>query len=133
MDTLERRALIDVLDNPETRLDYLVVLAHDVDAGEIGHACIVLRYVPDRFTVEAASWRAYLAAFAAKPATSLELLAATILSDVNDVAIARWMEISATVKDGFGGSHTVVLTDSQPGWKNDDLMGRMVRLGDATT
>lgn len=127
---MERRALIDVLDSPEPRLDFLSILDHAIDADEIGAVAVTLRYVPDRFNIESASWQRYLAALAANPGPSLEALAARILSDVNDVVIARWMEVSAALQDDRG-THSVVISDCQPGWQNEELLTRLVRLGDA--
>lgn len=130
MDTLERRGLIAVTENPETRIDYLSVLHVQIErAGHAGTISILMRYVPDRQIIEAAAWSDYVTSVSAEETASAEWLATTILADANDVAIARWMEIVVETADPEGCRHLVAVSDTQPGWSNETLLARLAPLG----
>ena len=87
MDVLARRTLIATGTNPDPRLDYVVGLEGSIAAvGNTVPIAINLRYIPDKVIVEPASFGRYLEALASINWPSLEELAVTLLSDVNNEA-----------------------------------------------
>lgn len=119
----QRRALLVTDANPGHALDYLNTLT-----GSVGNADrITLRYVPDKLTLRPDAFSAYLDSFAALTAQPLEQLAITILEDVDNEVIPRWVEIAAERNDGVSAVHRVLVEDRQPNWDNPGLLARLER------
>lgn len=113
-----RRPLLVGDVNPNIRLDYLVTLSAQTEAGTIR-----LRYVPDRLVLAPGAFAAY-AARLGDVSSAPERLGVTVLDDVNNEIVPRWIEV--TVEASGVGRHAVTVTDQQPNWSNPSLM---VRLG----
>ena len=130
MDVLARRALIVTGANPDHRLDYVVGLEGSIDAaGNIAPIAINLRYIPDKVIVEPTSFSRYLEALASIDWPSLEELAVTLLSDVSNEVIARWVHVSLSTPARQGlDTHTVMLEDRQPKWDNPHILSRLKKL-----
>lgn len=129
MDVARRRGLIETANNPEPRLDYVVALEGHMATGDgtVPNA-ITLCYVPDRLIIDPASFGRYLKALSEVEWRSLEDLAVTILTDVNNEAVARWVHVTASTHEaGQSGldRHTVTLEDRQPSWDNAPLLSRL--------
>jgi 7-cyano-7-deazaguanine reductase len=119
MDLHARRSHLRNADNPEPRIDYVVTLE-----GSIGGKRVRLRYVPDQHILLPDSLSEYLTAF--DPAgTHLESIAATILHDLNNELVARWVQVSVWNSDASGSTHRVVIEDHQPKWDNPGLLARL--------
>ena len=130
MDVLARRTLIATGTNPDPRLDYVVGLEGSIaTAGNTVPIAINLRYIPDKVIVEPASFGRYLEALASINWPSLEELAVTLLSDVNNEVVARWVHVSLSTPSSQGlDTHTVMLEDSQPKWDNPRVLSRLRKL-----
>ena len=119
----ERRDLLAAHPNPDNRLDYVVTLTGRIRAAD--ESCEVeLRYVPDRLVLETQAFENYLAAMSQEPWDNLEHAAVTLLDDIHDQLIARWIQLSVT----GGQGHSILLEDRQPKWENPQLLQRLRRL-----
>jgi len=128
MDILERQALLKTDRNPDTKLDYVSSLNARIDLGQNGILNVALRYVPDRLILCPDTFSLYLEALSDIEWNSLEKVAAVILNDVNNVLIARWVQLSVTSpqnKGEAGVDHAVLLEDRQPNWDNPSLLSRL--------
>lgn len=101
------REMLRPAPSPDPRHDYLVELA-----GAAGDAAVRVHYIPDRDIVGAASVAAYLAALDASQ--TAEALALTILDDVNNQLVPRWVKVTVTRDQPL--RHRVTVDDCQPGW-----------------
>jgi len=109
-----RRAILAPSALPSARVEYVVRM--DLE-GETGH--LSLMYVPDRFTIHQQALSDYMALVDGLN-LSTELKAITILEDLVNELVCRWLRVSLSI-DG----KTIILEDRQPGWKNDDLLARL--------
>lgn len=118
--TAERRARLATTENPARRLDYLVVLKGRLvlPKGRPGDdRPVELRYVPDRVILAPRALDAYLAAL---PPDSLEALVATVLADLNNELVPRWVAVALA-----DGQHRVIAEDRQPNWDNPELLAHL--------
>ena len=114
-DTLDsRRAVLAPQALPPARVEYVVRMDIECEGGLLS-----LLYVPDRFTVDEAALAAYMPQVDAMN-LSVELKAITILEDLVNELVCRWLRVSLTLN-----GKTVVVEDRQPGWRNDDLLVRL--------
>lgn len=131
MDVLTRRSNLDTRANPGQRLDYISELEGQVSqSGLAGPVQVAIRYVPDRLIVEPGSFGRYLGALGGVTWQSLEELGVTVLEDLNNETVARWVQVTVTgaseLHSGIHG-HTVLLEDRQPKWDNQALLSRLRR------
>ena len=131
MDVRERRSIIRTRPNPGGRLDYVVTLQEHIrkTSGQ-PIASVLIRYVPDRLLMERETFGRYLAVFADDRPDRLEELAATILEDINDQLVARWVHVSLARKAADHesiGDIRVDVEDRQPRWDNARLLARIDR------
>lgn len=129
MDLNARRAPLATAASPgSSRLDYVVSLT-----GRVAHAAypaplaIVLRYVPDRWTLDPASFARYLDALDDAGLATLEAVGVAILEDVNNEVVPRWIQVAAATgdEDEPAGRLGVLLEDRQPKWDNPALLSRL--------
>jgi 7-cyano-7-deazaguanine reductase len=110
-----RRELLKTFPNPDVRHDYLVEFAPVLaDATRL-----LIRFVPDRDVLAPDCLAAYLAAFGAD---WLEALALTMVEDLANQLVPRWVEVQA---ERMTPLHRVVVEDRQPAWDNSDLLQRI--------
>ncbi|MBL4615890.1 MAG: hypothetical protein JKY27_13615 [Magnetovibrio sp.] len=137
MDLIERRALLVIGNNPDKQLDYLVTLTGHLPGGGGGtgsgraRQVVEMRYVPDKHILQARSFGTYLEALSTQIWDSPEDLAVTVLSDINNEVITRWVQIAISVPElqhHAVETHAVVIEDRQPEWDNPALLTRLVRL-----
>lgn len=135
MDLMERRALLMTYANPDRKLDYIVTLSGHLPSGHMRgggeRQRIVLRYVPDKLILETRSLGVYLEALAETMWPNPEDLAVTVLTDVNNEVITRWIEVAVDVPElqhHAVDTHGVVIEDRQPGWDNPALLRRLARI-----
>lgn len=132
MDLLERRGLLTSSPNPDKRLDYIITLVgHLPNSQGQSRRHITLRYVPDRDVLDAKAFGAYLEALSDMPWPTPEDLAVTVISDVNNEVVARWVQVALSVPELHHhavDTHAVVLEDRQPGWDNPSLLSRLERI-----
>jgi len=129
MDVTSRRNLIRVSSNPNPNLDYVSGFEGRIGAPALENlADIILRYVPDRLIMEAASFDTYLNAVEQCSWHSLEEIAVAILDDIRNQLIARWVQVIVRYQP-LGLSHlhhhAVTLEDYQPNWDNEDLLSHL--------
>lgn len=131
MDLMERRALLECSPNPDKQLDYIITLSGHLPQTQGQSRQVALRYVPDRDILVSKSFGTYLEALADQSWDTPEDLAVTILTDVNNEVVARWIQVSLSMPERLHHaveSHAVVLEDRQPGWDNASLLGRLERI-----
>ena len=127
-EVVERRSRLATTANPDARHDYVVSLTAELQIGGLGPAVsATLRYVPDRHVLQTPALASYVAAIEAMSWPSLETLATTVLADLNNELIPRWIHVRlATVgDDGAGIRHDVDIEDRQPSWDNERLIARL--------
>lgn len=131
MELMERRTLLKVDNNPGKQLDYLVTLTGHLPGGGGARQGIELRYVPDKHILDSRAFGAYLEALSSKTWDTPEDLAVTILTDINNEVVTRWVQVAVSVPElqHFAiDIHAVVIEDRQPGWDNPGLLGRLERI-----
>lgn len=131
MDMLERRSHLASTANPDKKLDYIVTLEGHLPNSQSQSRHISLRYVPDRDVLDAKAFGNYLEALSQDPWDSPEDLAVTVLTDVNNEIVARWVQVSLSVPElqhHAVQTHAVVIEDRQPGWNNANLLDRLDRI-----
>ena len=128
MELRERRAVLESQPNPDPRLDYISMLSGAIRS-ELCPAPfnVQLSYVPDRSILKSDAWLSYLCAVSGLSWASVEELGVTLLADLNDELVARWIEVSITGHDS-DNRHGVVLSERQPDWDNSALLSRLLPL-----
>lgn len=101
--------------NPDPRHDYVVDLAAATPDG----TRLWIRYVPDRDVLEPGEVRSYIDTL---PSQGLEALALTVMDDLLNQAVPRWIEVQAERTDPL--PHRVTVEDCQPTWSNPALLAR---------
>lgn len=135
MDLMERRALLITKTNPDRSLDYIVTLSGHLPSSHMSgggeRQRIVLRYVPDKLVLQTHALGVYFEALAQTTWANPEDLAVTVLTDVNNEVITRWIEVAVNVPERIHhaiDTHGVVIEDRQPGWDNPALLRRLARI-----
>lgn len=130
MERARRQGLLATRPNPDPGLDYVSILEGASAAPDGSAVAVRLRYVPDRVVLDAASFGRYLETVGAGAWPSLEAMAAAIMADVSDRAVARWTEVAVETAEGLHPAvtrHGVLLEDRQPKWDNPALLSRLRR------
>lgn len=115
--------------NPAQRLDYVITITRKLSLKPAPKgAHLKIRYIPDLLILDQKAIPDYLQAIEAIEWDSLESLAQSLLDDLCNELVARWIEISLT--ETFGdASHAhdycVVMEDRQPNWSNPQLLSRL--------
>ena len=129
MDLQERRALIKTVANPDSNVDYVVDLrGHISFPGGGGRSSVEIRYVPDRWILQVETFDAYLKAVGGQEWPTLEELATTVLNDIANEVVPRWLQAIVSAPDDEHSSvdrHGVMLEDRQPNWNNPQLLARL--------
>jgi 7-cyano-7-deazaguanine reductase len=125
MDLWQRRAVLDPVPNPDRNIDFVSSLSGRLSALG-GTVEVALRYVPDALTVSPAAFAAYLRGLEGGDWPSHENLATTILQDVSNELVPRWVQI-ITRQEGAGDAseHRVLVEDRQPQWNNAALLAHL--------
>ena len=121
----ERRALLKTVSNSNQTSDFLVLLEAPCCEGRVQ---ILIQYVPDRLILPERILQPYLAALPQGQCDQLEKLALTILEDVNNELVPRWVQIVASEEVPQQGAHRVLVEDRQPNWGNQALLARVGQL-----
>lgn len=129
MDIWQRRAILDPVENPDRNIDFVSSLAGGITAFG-GRLRVTLRYVPDAKTLQPARFTAYLETLESFDWPSHENLATTILQDVSNELVPRWVQIITHQDGGADGSpeHKVLVEDRQPQWNNAALLANLESL-----
>ncbi|MEE9140081.1 MAG: hypothetical protein V3U18_04825 [Alphaproteobacteria bacterium] len=126
-DVLRRRALLSGLPNPGT-VPYVVRLEARIGGPPPAPVTVKLFYVPDRLIVEREAFGAYAVALAGAAWPSLEEIAVTVLDDVSDELVPRWIRVVAAAEDPAAGgiaAHVAMVEDHQPNWSGERLLARL--------
>ncbi|NQV56993.1 MAG: hypothetical protein HQ503_14125 [Rhodospirillales bacterium] len=123
MDIFARRGHIKTAPNPDQKLDYVVTLSGELgsDVQNIAGCRIEIRYVPDKHILTPVTFTHYLDTLNAFDWTHLEEAATTILDDLSNELVARWIQVKASRRSG-SEHHQVLLEDKQPLWNNPQLL-----------
>jgi len=126
MDVTARRNLLRTRTNPDQRQDYVVTLRGRLSAAGAG-TVVLLRYVPDKLVIESESLNTYLLGLGGMAWDGLEDMAVTVLEDVSNETVARWVQVEMTAEEGDMNTigHSVMLEDRQPKWDNPSLLARL--------
>lgn len=128
MEINERRGLLTTSFNPDETLDYLTSIKGTLlNLDNVESTLLNIQYVPDRLIIKPESFSNYLTALSDQTWKNLEELATTVLSDLSNQLIARWICVKATVAEGSYpglGTHEVLIEDRQPEWNNPSLLLR---------
>ena len=129
MDTQERRNLIKSATNPDIKLDYVIsISSHLITREGYENSVVNLRYVPDKLIISPESFGYYLKELGMLEWKTLEDVAATILNDINNELIARWLQIIISAPEKIYRDidfHRVLIEDKQPNWNNAELLSRL--------
>jgi NADPH-dependent 7-cyano-7-deazaguanine reductase QueF len=120
MDAIIRREHLETAENLNAKVDYVVILS-----GTICEARRVdIRYIPDMAILKPESLSTYLVALETMNWENLEALGLTILNDLNNELVPRWVQVMVSGTSA-GLAHRVTLEDRQPRWDNPALLSRM--------
>lgn len=128
MTPFERRSLLSTAPNPDPKSDYLVTIEASFLLRLRTEITVTLRFVPDRDILASDSLDTYLARLSETDLPGLEAIATTVLTDVNDRLVPKWVQVeAATVIDQAVGvhRHAVLAEDRQPRWDNPALLSRL--------
>lgn len=119
------------LPNPHRNKCYIVTIIQELTLGKKVYMC-GLRYVPDKLLLEHGQLGDYLNQVASSHAGLSESLAEelthTILEDIMNRIIPKWIEVNLLQKQNKHGQKIMVtMEDRQPGFENDALR---VKMGD---
>jgi 7-cyano-7-deazaguanine reductase len=125
MDLWQRRAVLAPQNNPDRNIDFVSSLSGSMTALD-GVVAVTLRYVPDAQTVTPADFAAYLKTLEGIDWPSHENLATTILQDVSNELVPRWVQV-VTCRAGTEErpEHKVLVEDRQPKWENAALLASL--------
>lgn len=125
MDIWQRRELLNPIANPDRSVDSVTTLTGSLTAtGAGGEVAVMLRYVPDAQILTPGTFAAYLRALEGETWTSQEHLATTLLQDVNNAVVPRWVQVTARTGK-VTAHHQVMVEDRQPGWNNPSLLAQL--------
>ena len=82
--------------------------------------------MPDRQVLQPQALASYVTAIEGMSWPSLEAVAATVLADLNNELIPRWIHVHLAAAGTDGGiGHDVDIEDRQPSWDNEWLIARL--------
>ncbi len=113
---LARRLLLDTASNPAARQESLISWSGRLTDGR----GLSLEYVPDRRILSPTAFAAYLKALDATDWPTLEALVSTMLDDINNELVPRWVRVTGNQEGTV--AHKVSLRDSQPGWDGNAIV-----------
>ena len=120
MDAILRREHLETGENLNTKIDYVVALS----ATASDEYQVDIRYIPDLSILKPDSLKTYLAHLGTMDWMTLEALGHTILNDLNNEVIPRWVQVTVVGKSA-SLAHRVTFEDRQPRWNNPALLSRM--------
>jgi 7-cyano-7-deazaguanine reductase len=123
MDAIRRRELLKPVTNPGGARDYVITLWAERLLLAPAGTTAVLRYVPDRLILEPANFETYALEIGKITWESLEAVAVAILDDIANELVPRWAQVTLRAKSPNG--HEIAIEESQPGWRNEDLIYRL--------
>lgn len=90
---------------------------------------VVFQYVPDRLILKAGFLSDYFEELAAEEWDSIERLTTTILDDLQNELVPRWVRVEVSTNlpdDSTVVRQTTTADDGQPGWQNDAVLSRLI-------
>ena len=107
-----------VRNNPRVELDFVVILDGGVHAGNR----IEMRYVPDKLILAHPSFGSYLANLADRGEAPPEAIALTVLDDINNEVVPRWIQVTVASTDAQPPTQRTIVEDRQPNWANHGIL-----------
>ena len=134
MEINQRRALLIVTINPDETLDYITgIKGNPLVLNKKRPTVIAIHYVPDRLIVTPESFSNYLEALSKETWSNLEELTTTVLGDLSNQLVARWICVKGTISGEYYPdlrAHEVLIEDRQPEWDNPSLLSRSEKFSD---
>ena len=119
-----RRNLLRTRPSPGQRLDYVITLGCDLALASHSGVTLKMRYIPDRLILDQTAIADYVQAIEKSDWAGLEELAQSLLDDISNELVPRWLEISLRQATS-AVDYAVTMEDRQPGWANPQLLGRI--------
>ncbi|MEM6902061.1 MAG: hypothetical protein AAF556_02320 [Pseudomonadota bacterium] len=123
-----RRSLVKCRPSPATGHDYLVDLKIKLQAQDRSSPYhLTIRYVPDRELIDDGQMREYWRFIEAAKWPSLAAIAITVLEDLNNEVIPRWLQVQLRdpLTSDYQEGSMVTIEDRQPGWHNQQMLARI--------
>ena len=125
MDPLERRELLKCESNPNPAKDYISEYTGQLKSQtKPANTVVRILFIPDRLILDPESLNLYLSEMSSQPWPSIEELANTLLRDIQNEVVPRWVQVHVDVAwpNATHLSHQMALVeDQQPGWSNQSL------------
>jgi hypothetical protein len=130
---LAPRRLLTTVANPSQRLDYVIAIRKNLTLGQPPEKMhLNIRYIPDLLILDQKAISPYIEALEGVTWENPESLAQTLLDDLCNELVPRWIEVSlqevADNPELQAFDYTVIMEDSQPGWSNPRLLSRLMPL-----
>ncbi len=132
-DRRQRRLLLRTRPAPNSRIDAVTSLVGRLEGPADDVTDVIVRYIADRDVLLPESLGAFLPALPRGPSVSVEDLAVTVLDDLNDQLVPRWIRVHLRCRRPAASAltrHDVVIEERQPGWDNASLLSRLPPVDD---
>ena len=113
----DRRQRLATTANPAPWHDYRVRWGGTLADGRL----LTAEYVPDRLVLTPRAFADYLGQLDSAPWQTLEELVVTVLDDLNNQLVPRWVRVTGSLEQGPIRHHATA-QDRQPGWDNPGLL-----------
>jgi 7-cyano-7-deazaguanine reductase len=118
-------SLLTTRSNRRQALAYIVSLSGEL---RTARQQVRMRYMPDKLLVERSSFSNFLVSLDTAEFSAPEDLAFSILEEMNNEIVPRWIQIAVGNGDDNGPTETVTVEDCQPNWETPDLLRRLPTL-----
>lgn len=116
-DRVARQEAIEIVQCERSRVEVMIRLRLAFHEAYAVH----LRYIPDKYQLPEGSFARYLVTVPDQYAEDVAVLARTVLDDLNNQLVPRWLQVMIEGKDS-----SALIEDRQPQWQNAALLSRQV-------
>ena len=132
----ESKSYLRVKENPSKKYDYVINLKQTLVKKIDGEKFLIdLHYIPDRYILEAGSYKNYLGGIFEQLKESLdetsvlEEISLNVIDDLCNELVPFWIRVNVSFigEDKVTGSrfHNVTIEDRQPQWNNEALLAKI--------